>query len=230
MDPFQSLLVFDGSQKVQGVFDRISQQVITQGTSSKRPTWSSTGLNGLPCLVLSGGQSLKLPFPVTGPLTGTQKPFSMTFVAQCTNATSGLTANGTMVSFGSSTNTVGPEAAVNQDTSGNFNAFRFDDTGSGPDNFQVAGDTKAHVFTAVFSGGNLSLRLDGAAVTPLSQTQGASTGTMTVNQIVIGDDPDGAVAGFGDDFFTGKMGQVAIYGGGIVNLEVEKFFKSYYGL
>ena len=225
LDPSERFVARDNNNKITSVIEKISDKPLLPASTSAAPTWTVNAINGQPAMTFAGGQSLKFSFGTRTVSTGTKNPLVITAVAK---GTSFPTADNAILELGSATLT-NPGISLDITTGPVFQAYRYDDTNLTADAATKTPATTAwHVYTVVYDGTNIILRIDGAQVASTAATNGV--GHFTGDQIVIGDFTDGTISGFTHGYFTGSIAQVISYASTSSDPDPENYLLAYYGI
>lgn len=227
-DPSERFVFRDSSNKITSVIEKVSDKPLLPASTAAAPTWVANVVNGQPVMRFAGAQSLKLSLDTRSITTGTKNPLVVSAAVRATSFPGGDNA---VLELGSATLS-NPGISIDFTTGPVIQAYRYDDTNLVADaalKNPAPTPTAWHIYTAIYDGTNMILRIDGVEINSIAATNGV--GHFTGDQIVIGDFTDGTVSGFAHGFFTGDIGQVIVYGGdGSPDLDVENYLKAYYGI
>lgn len=228
LDPSEKYVLRNRSNSLISVVERLSGVPLTSDTA---PTWADNVVNGLPAFTFAGAQNLRFNFNRNSISVGTKKPIVIMAVAKCTTYTTNLGLGSPLFMVGSQTNSNTYLTTYFVSSSGNkIQISRGDDNGGGDTGSFILNDTSFHIYTAIYDGVRLKLRVDGVEKNSLAASSGV--GPFDGNQLSIGDFTTSAVSGFGHDYFVGNIATVLMYEGvnGDVDLTPETWLKQYYNL
>lgn len=228
IDPSEKYILRDRSNNLISVVERLSGIPLTSDTA---PTWADNVVNGLPAFTFAGAQNLRFDFNKNVISVGTKRPIAIMVVAKCTTYTANLGLGSPLFMMGSRTNSNTYLTTYFVSSGGNkIQISRGDDNAAGDTGSFILGDTSFHVYTVIYDGTRLKLRVDGVEKDSLAASSG--TGPFDGNQLSIGDFTTSAVSGFGHDYFVGNIATVLMYEGinGDIDLTPETWLKQYYGL
>lgn len=227
MDPSERFVARDSSNKITSMIERISGSPIRPRASATSPTWQPDIRNGQPALSFGGAHALVFNFAPLVITTGTRNPIVVSVAAK---ANSFAVGDNSLMALGSATLT-NPAMSLTYTSATFLQVYRFDDVSVSTDaaiKTNPSTPTSWHIYTGIYDGTNLILRIDGVQVA--SSVAANSTGHFTGDQLGIGDYTDGAVGGFGHGYFNGYIGQVVVYGGTSPDIDTENYLKDYYGI
>lgn len=230
IDTSEKYVLRDSSNNLVSVVERLSGIPLTSDTGAA-PTWADNQVNGRPALTFAGAQNLRFNFNKDAASVGTKNPIALMAVAQCTTYTANLGLGSPLFHLGSSTLANTYLLAYFLASGGNkIQTARGDDAGNGDAGGFVLSDTSFHVFTVIYDGTRLKLRIDGVEKNNVAAP--LTTGHFDGNQLSIGDFTTGGVGGFGHDYFIGKVATALVYEGlnGDIDLSPETWLKQLYGL
>lgn len=239
IDPSKKFVNFDSSGNVKSVIDRHTGTAYAP-YSNNMPTWKPNLLgkytnegNGQPGFVFNGSQSMRISIPNNHVLNGTGKQMMYIGACQPTAFTPSGTNTNVVCNLGGSTAaTAGYFVFEFFNTGGNGCDIERGDDASNQDNSGIqAADTNLHIYTAIYDGYNMILRIDGIQKLKTAAVLSAA-GYLTINQLAIGDYTDGSFPAFPHSNYIGNLGmQVFYYGNPIhVSTEVEDYMAKLYGL
>lgn len=221
-DPSEKFVYVNSNNKVTSLLDRVSGNPGRPRKPIEGPIWRDNVINGKPILSFTNGQNLRWDINPLSAIRGVNVPVSITCLVQDLG-----TADGSVVDLGH-------KALINPEQGfilfGGVTSYRFDDHSNVSGDFgnAVIIDKAPHVVTYLFDGKNIIIRIDGRERDAIPNT--LTGGNFSCDQFAIGDVTD-AFFFFGGSFpFIGNLGMVAVYQGKTASVEVESFFKDYYGL
>jgi hypothetical protein len=223
-DTAQAFVNFNGSSLVNGMINRLNGHAALQTDATMQPTWNATAMNKYPGLVFNGNQRFTMPL---SSLSGINIP--ITFVIALMGGSLNDLGFGVPIALGSSTLanvyfTILPVSTeVDLDRAHDTSASDIDGA------IYTFANTAPHVFTGIYDGTSVILRVDGVqkAIVPATTSTGKQ---VSIDQLAIGDYTDGAVGGFGHGYFTGTIGPILIYKGGFAPIEAEKWMMQTVGI
>jgi hypothetical protein len=220
LDPIDQYMIRNGST-VQTIYNRAGNQAMIQLVGGSQPGWSGTAMGSLPGWVFSGGQRIVLGVP-----SGTYSRPNPLVVSMALTGTSSFNSP---ISLGSATLsnpqisfaiTLTVDQAVH-----NVLVNAVDDSNHlDQSEATVNINANVHILTALIDNTQIITRIDGAVVNTAAVT---SSTTLSVNQLVLGDNTDGVA---GHTYYTGNVGKVIISRGDVVGLRSEEYLLDYYGI
>jgi hypothetical protein len=226
IDPSEKYVLRDKSNNLISVVERLSDIPLTSDVGAA-PTWADNVINGRPAFTFAGAQNLRFNFNRSAVSVGTKKPIVMMAVAKTTTFPG---AGGTLFDLGSLTNANAVLTTQFLSSGGNkVQNVRLDDASAADSGNVIAADTSFHLYTLIYDGTKLKLRVDGTQVDSITVT---ATGSFDGDQLSIGDYTVLAAGNYGHAYLTGKVATVLMYEGanGDVDLSPETWLKQYYGL
>lgn len=227
MDPLERFVNRDSSNKVNSVVERVSGGAILPYSGTSRPIWKDNIINGFPVLNFNTTDNIRFNFMPQTVSSGIKNPIMITVLAQ---ATSFPIADNCIANLGSRTQY---NSALSLDVTAGptMQAYRYDDTSVVADAAFIVGPptpTKFHIYTAIYDGTAMTLRIDGNLASSVPATH--STTHFSGDQIAIGNFTDAAIPVFGNGGWTGNIGQLLVYYGTPADLGPETYLRQYYSI
>lgn len=238
LDPSERFINRNKSNKIVAVIDRHSGSILTPPTNA--PTYHRSLLgkyanegNGRPGLTFDGYQSLRQNYTTKFVLNGVGK--QVIYVGACypTSFTPSGTNTNVVFNLGGATpSTAGYFLFEFFNTGGNGCDIERGDDASNQDNSGIqAAESKLHIYTVIYDGLNMILRIDGVQKLKTVATN-SHAGSLTIDQIAIGDYTDGSFPAFPHANYIGHLGMQAMFYSNPSHTpsEVEDYMMKYYGM
>lgn len=210
IDAYEKFVNKSSNGLISSIVNRFDGTLISQSNKLLQPTWDPAGINNAPAISFSGGQSLKCSLPSS--ISGIKIPIIAILTAKCTDLSGDVPdAGGYPFVIGNKINVIGYAAFGPKISSTSIDVLRLQDDDSQEDltDPYFLNATKTHVYTMIYDGINLTLRIDGKTVSKAA-TPLTATGFATFDQFTLGDVNDAIGT---DIFFTGKISELLIYQG-----------------
>lgn len=230
LDPSEKFVALGPNNRITSIVDRLSGIPLFADNPVSFPVWSDNNINGRPALIFSGAQNLRFNFNYNAASVSIAKvPITLMMVVKTDTFTGG--SGSTVLDLGSKTNANPGLILGTGISSGNkVRAYRFDDIGNSDFGTLIASDTNFHLYTIIYDGANIRLRIDGKQID--SVIASSSTGRFDGNQLSIGDYTQSSATAFGHTYAICKVATILMYVGlvGDVDLNPEDYLRQYYGI